>query len=175
MSSVLAVIVESEDEPPEFAVALEEVYQTLQDPDAPADAKRDAALQCWQLAEHRTKHVEHRRQALVAKYGDYPHIGGLLLDCVADQDVGEEVQWRALRALVQIAYDNTEVSWLLLHNWVKEGRQRAKDEEKVYAELRDQVKKDVANVDENLRARANAKKEEIARMKGRAMGPAAQR
>ena len=85
----------------------------------------------------------------------------------------EEVQWRALRALVQLAYDNPEVSWLLLHNWVKEARQLAKEEDKVYADLREQVKKDVANVDENLRARAKMKKEEIERMKGRPMGPAA--
>jgi hypothetical protein len=109
---------------------------------------------------------------MAASYGDYPHIGGLLLDCVVYQEV-EEVQWRALRALIQLAYDNTEVSWLLLHNWVKEARQIAKEEEKIYAELREQVKKDVANVDENLRARTNAKKEEIARMKTRPMGPAA--
>ena len=65
------------------------------------------------------------------------------------------------------------MSWLLLHNWVKEARQLAKEEDKVYAELREQVKKDVANVDENLRARAKMKKEEIECMKGRPMGPAA--
>ena len=74
---------------------------------------------------------------------------------------------------MQLAYDNTEVSWLLLHNWVKEGRQLSKEEEKIYAELRDAVKKDVANVDDNLRARAAAQKEKVSRMKGRPMGPAA--
>ena len=146
--------------------------QTLQDAEAPADAKRDAALKCWQLAEHRSKHIERRRQAKIAGYGDYPHVGGLLLDCVVYQDV-EEVQWRALRALVQLAYDNAEVSWLLLHNWVKEARQLAKEEEKVLSDLKEQVKKDVANVDEKLKARFNAKKEELGRMKNRPMGPAA--
>ncbi len=183
MSATLSVITdgEHEEEPPEFVLALEDVYQTLKDTGAPdekaalrtyIDARLEALVRCWQLAEHRTRHVEQRRQGLVASYGDYPHIGGLLLDCVAYQEV-EEVQWRALRALVQLAYDNPQVSWLLLHNWVKEARQLAKDEDKVYADLREQVKKDVANVDDNLRARAKAKKEEIERLKGRPMGPAA--
>jgi len=83
------------------------------------------------------------------------------------------MQWRALRALVQLAYDNTAVSWLLLHNWVKEARQMVKEEEKIYAELKDKVKKDVANVDDNLKARANAQKDLVDRMKRRPMGPAA--
>lgn len=169
-SVALSIITDADAEPPEFTMALEDAYQTLLHLEAPADAKRDAALQCWQLAEHRSKSIEHRRQVLVASYGDYPHIGGLLLDCVAYQEV-EEVQWRALRALVQLAYDNTEVSWLLLHNWVKEARQLAKETEKEYAELREQAK--VFFVDENLKARANAKKEQVARMKGRPMGPSA--
>ena len=102
-SVALSIITDADAEPPEFTMALEDAYQTLQAMDAPADAKRDAAFQCWQLAEHRSKSIEHRRQALVASYGDYPHIGGLLLDCVAYQEV-EEVQWRALRALVPVSY-----------------------------------------------------------------------
>jgi len=172
MSSTLVIITDAETEPPEFDLAVEEVYQTLRDVEAPADAKRDAALKCWQLAEHRSKHIERRRQTRIAGYGDYPHVGGLLLDCVVYQDV-EEVQWRALRALVQLAYDNAEVSWLLLHNWVKEARVLVKEEDKVLAELKEQVKKDVANVDEKLRAQFNAQKEAVGRMKTRPMGPAA--
>ena len=171
MSVAATLIADADEEPPEFAAALGAVYETLRDAEAPADAKRDAALQCWRLANHRTRQVEQRRQALVAGHGEWPHVGGLLLDCVAHADE-EEVLWRCLRALVQLAYDNIHVSWLLLHNWVKEGRQLAKEEEAVYADLRDQIKKDVANVDAALRERASAKKDAIERMKKRPMGSA---
>lgn len=109
MSATLSVLTDGDEEPPEFAVALEDVYQvsppcvllpcslptsnthqqstnvlgcgrfqTLKDADAPEekaalrtyiDARREALLQCWQLADHRTRSVEQRRQGLVASYG----------------------------------------------------------------------------------------------------------
>ena len=48
-------------EPPEFIVTLVELYQTLSDAEAPADAKREVAFKCCLLTLDISTPVEHRR------------------------------------------------------------------------------------------------------------------
>ena len=112
----------------EWRSSLDEVHATLLDTKAPPEARVDAALRCWKLAEHEDKEVEFRRQTLVANHGGYPRLSGILMDSIGQADAPEEFLWRALRALVQLAYDNPEVSFRILQNSIKEAREIAKQE-----------------------------------------------
>eukprot|EP00961_Rhodomonas_salina_P255595 3454154-Rhodomonas_salina.1 len=128
-SASVSHVAASEEDGPELLTVLSEVHEILSDADAPSDAKKDAALRCWALSEHRTRSVEKRRQELVAEFGEFPFIYGRLVDLMLTSQV-EEVQWRALRSLIQLAYDNPKVAWLVAQNGFKEGRALAKEEEK---------------------------------------------
>ena len=90
--------------------SLEDVHATLLDAQAPPDARVDAALRCWKLAEHEDKIVEFRRQNLVASYGGFPRLTGVVLDAIVKEGASEEFMWRGLRVLIQLAYDNPGVS-----------------------------------------------------------------
>lgn len=151
---------------------LEEVHATLLDPQAPPEARIDAALRCWKLAEHDDKVVEFRRQNLVASHGGYPRLAGILVDAIAQEGAGEEFIWRGLRALIQLAYDNPAVAFQILQNSIKQARDMAKQEDSVLATLREAAKKDVAGVDEQLKQTLLESRDRIAGLRARQSTPA---
>jgi hypothetical protein len=171
-STSVSDIAASEEDGPELTEALTEVHATLSDAEAPSDARKDAALRCWTLSEHRIRSVEKRRQELVASFGEFPCISGLLVDLAVSTQV-EEVQWRVLRSLIQLAYDNPKVAWTIAQNGVKEGRALAKEEERRLSQLREEAKKDVAGGDQSLKKESQKSKERIAQLRTRSTAPKA--
>ena len=154
----------------EWHMNLQAVYTALQDPKAPDEARKDALLQCWQLAESRNRRVEEKRQMMVAKYGDYPGVPGLILDLMLRSMV-EEIQWRAARALMQLCYSNPDVSWIVMHNAMRETRKR---EGELQAEI-ESVRTRIANEDDDmdeLKEKLPDMKKQLSDLQARKYGPA---
>eukprot|EP00281_Chroomonas_sp_CCMP1168_P025691 CAMPEP_0206232606 /NCGR_PEP_ID=MMETSP0047_2-20121206/11511_1 /ASSEMBLY_ACC=CAM_ASM_000192 /TAXON_ID=195065 /ORGANISM="Chroomonas mesostigmatica_cf, Strain CCMP1168" /LENGTH=467 /DNA_ID=CAMNT_0053656365 /DNA_START=284 /DNA_END=1684 /DNA_ORIENTATION=+ len=146
-----------------------DVYTVLKDTRAPDDAKRDAALKCWQLAEHRNRRSEQKRQKMVACYGDYPQVHGLLMDVLVTSE-SEEVQWRCARALVQLCYGNPDTSWLVMHNNMRETKKRTSVLVKRLAELRQSIANEDDNIEKSKNELPNVK-EKLAVLQARKSGP----
>jgi hypothetical protein len=149
---------------------LQAVYTSLQDPKAPDEARKDALLQCWQLAESRNRRVEEKRQMMVAKYGDYPGVPGLIMDLMLRSMV-EEIQWRAARALMQLCYSNPDVSWIVMHNAMRETRKREGELQAEIESVRTRIANEDDDVDE-LKEKLPDMKKQLSDLQARKYGPA---
>eukprot|EP00960_Hanusia_phi_P009202 265653-Hanusia_phi.AAC.1 len=171
MSVVTKVVLESEDENSEYHSLLENAFETLTSVHAPLEAKCDAAIQSWRLSEHKNKMVENRRQKIVCEFGKFPHMSGVLVDLISASQTPEILVWRCLRALVQLSYDNPDVTEILVGNWRSEARSLARQEEVEVNKMKEDAVSADAGTSNELKAKIQAMRDAMSALNSRAALP----